>query len=168
MQPYHTYRLVAAPHKRPTDLHKHLAQYRIASTVRSFGLRSDGVRVPRQFRSSTGADRLTLGGVIVGMIDLITNAIVKATSLAVFALKGSAPCTEAQADVRLVVPPQRADWSELVLCKWVVRNGWEIAPVEGEAWIDPVNLEMACNNPAPPLVALHRYTVSVPVGRRPS
>ena len=47
------------------------------------------------------------------------------------------------ARVMLIVSPMRASWAELLLCKYAVRNHWQIQPEEGHKWIDQSNLERA-------------------------
>ena len=58
--------------------------------------------------------------------------------------------TGARAHVRLIVPPSRSAWAELVLLKWAEREGWRVTPHSG-AWADPTNPARAQRNSRAPI-----------------
>ena len=155
MKAYPAYRLTGPAGQRPTDLHRHLALYGVACTVKAYDVCADGSYRSYFYRTATGDDRVRLGSLLAAGLARAVGAV---TALALNAINwryglGKEEAVEAQVEVRLLVDGtfDRDAWAELILCKYAVREGWSIRPADGRRWIAPANLRAAQRNPRAPI-----------------
>lgn len=151
---YPAYRLRGASWMRPDKLHNHLDLYNIPSTIRSCEVLANGDCRRWVFTSGSGARRLSIAQAALRSVTVAMEKLGPLLVNAVFALdaRSRQPVIGSQADVRLMVSPMLASWSELVFLKWCVREGWEVEPAEGHTWADPQNWNKARSNSQPPIV----------------
>lgn len=169
MKDYPSYRLTGPAWRRPDDLHRHLARYGVACTVKACNVCEDGAYRDYFYRASTGDEGVRLGKSLVLPFARMVGGL---TALALRAVNrryglGGAEAVETHVDVRLLVGPAapRAPFAELILCKYAVRNGWTIRPADGRRWIDATSLQTARSNPRPPVAPAAAGSVEARRGR---
>ena len=155
MNAYPRYRLEGVTGARPIDLHTHLAEHDAPCTVRACDVYADGSCGGYRY---TGAPASRQSAPVRLLHWCITVLLGTAVSLLIDArlwarwrgMQAEPRVVAARADVRLIVPPARAAWAELLLLKWAEREGWRVTP-HGRAWADPSNPSRARANPRAPI-----------------